>query len=754
MPPTPVPRFPVVVALVLAALAVGRAAPVPLYLDPGQPVDARAHDLVSRMTLDEKASLMRNGSPGVPRLGVPKYDWWNEALHGVARAGHATVFPQAIGLAAMWDDALLHQIAGVIGTEARAKYNSAASLGKAGDRYYGLTFWSPNINIFRDPRWGRGQETYGEDPFLTARLGVAFVKGLQGDDPKYLMAVACAKHFVVHSGPESLRHNFDVEPDPADFHDTYLPAFEALVREGHVGGIMTAYNSVYGKPCAINPILYGLLQSWGFNGYVTSDCQAIRDLNLHYKVAADDAGAEALAIRAGLCLRCGEEAPAIADAVRRGLVTEAEVDRSLEQLLKTMFRLGIFDSPDLVPYSKIPASANDTFAHGAVALQAASEAMVLLKNDGTLPLQWDQLRRVTVVGPNADSLPALRGNYFGEASAPVTVLAGLRAALEPNVKVDYVRGCNLADATPVAGGTNSPKPLKGEGPDVSTDFAGAVASARGSDLVIFVGGLTANVEGEEMKVNYPGFAGGDRSRIELPDSQAKLLAALKATGKPVVFVLMSGSAVALPGTADQANAILEAWYPGQAGGTAVADILLGRTNPSGRLPVTFYRATADLPAFEDYGMKNRTYRYFAGVPLYPFGFGLSYTKFEQSFLNVVLAAPGSGAAMQVSVRVENTGDREGDEVVQLYAQAPAESHPRDRESLCGFRRVHLKAGEAKTVAIDVPVSALRRWDEPAKAYRIPVGEWKILAGSSSADIHRTTPITVDASFAAAVMPQR
>ena len=833
------------------------------YLDPSLPVDTRVHDLVSRMTLDEKAGLMRNGSAGVARLGVPVYDWWNEALHGVARAGEATVFPQAIGMAAMWDDQSMHTIASVIGVEARAKYNAAPAMGKEGKRFYGLTFWSPNINIFRDPRWGRGQETYGEDPFLTSRTGVAFVRGLQGDDPKYFLAVACAKHFAVHSGPEALRHIFDVEPDESDFRDTYLPAFEALVREAHVGGVMTAYNSVYGKPCAINPRLYGLLEAWGFDGYVTSDCGAIKDLDHTYKVATDAAGAEALAVATGLSLRCGDEVPAIATAVRRGLISEAQVDASLSKLLKTMFRLGIFDPKDSVPFSKIPFSENNSAAHAQLALAAARESVVLLKNDGTLPFRAGSLKRVLVVGPNADSVPALVGNYNGDPSAPVTILAGLRSALGSEVKVDYLRGCDW-----VSGGTgaqligresleaetggglmgdyfpnqdmsgkpvarkrdqaigfdwsrdSAPEDLGGKGfsarwtgkitgsitgdyqlivatsggfrlfldghlaidewtagdknrtivahlvdgkpipfqveyftpgpagrisfkwvePDPAVELQRAVDMAKNADAVVFVGGLTAQLEGEEMRVDHPGFAGGDRTRIELPDSQEKVLEALQATGKPVVFVLMSGSAVAIPWAAEHTNAILEAWYPGQSGGTAVADILTGRVNPAGRLPLTFYRSTADLPSFEDYRMENRTYKYFKGQALYPFGFGLSYTHFGYSQLTATPTSSGSGPVVTVSVAVKNSGASDGDEVVQIYASEPEDTHPRDRESLCGFRRVHLAAGESKTLVIGVPAMALRRWDPSKKAYVIAPGQWKIAAGASSSDIRQTVAL--------------
>ena len=849
--------FAVFAALVVIARAAGPAYP---YLDPAQPLEKRVQDLVSRMTLDEKAAAMMNTTPGVPRLGIPKYDWWNEALHGVARAGEATVFPQAIGLAAMWDVPFMRQVAGVIGTEARAKFNGFAGTAQAGMRYRGLTFWSPNINIFRDPRWGRGQETYGEDPFLTARTGVAFVRGLQGDDPRYLQAAACAKHYAVHSGPEPARHNFDAAPSAADFHETYLPAFEALVREGKVEAVMTAYNAVYGKPAAVNPQLYLLLAQWGFNGHITSDCGAIADLSRTYKLAADDAEAEAMSIRAGLNVRCGDDTPQLAQAVRRGLISEAEVDYRLGALLRTQFRLGFYDPPGSVPFDHIAPAENNSPAHAALALEAARKSLVLLKNDGLLPLAPEKLHRVAVIGPSADSVPVLLGNYNGRPTAPVTVLAGLRAALGPGVTVDYVHGCDYAtlppgvrpiprgslryeeytglmgsyfanpnlEGKPVAarrdrpvsfdfakdrlppgvpakdisvrwegeimttlpgeyelvvkalGGIrltlngenvidawtpgektlsvrrplheNSAVPIKLEYfqadgpaklslewdlPQANFTAQEAMATARAADAIIYVGGISAQLEGEEMVVDYDGFKGGDRTRIELPAVQENFLRALAATGKPLVFVNLSGSAIAMPWADAHVNAILQAWYPGQAAGTAVADVLLGKYNPAGRLPVTFYRATADLPAFEDYGMAGRTYRYFSGTPLYPFGHGLSYTKFKYGKLQVTHLGD---AGLQVSVDVTNTGKRDGEEVVQIYATPPA---AREREALCGFARVALAKGETKTVTINVPARELRRWSTEKKDFAVPRGTWRIAAGASSADLRETQKIKID-----------
>ncbi|HVU35574.1 MAG TPA: glycoside hydrolase family 3 C-terminal domain-containing protein [Opitutaceae bacterium] len=851
-------------ALLLGPVWAGASEPRPLYLDPTQPQAARIHDLISRMTLEEKASMMENTTPGVPRLGIPKYDWWSEALHGVANAGVATVFPQAIGLASMWDVPLQHDVAHVIGIEARAKFNGYGPNVK-GTIFHGLTFWSPNINIFRDPRWGRGQETYGEDPFLTSSLGVAFVRGLQGDDPNYLQAGACEKHFAVHSGPEPLRHIIDARPAEADLYETYLPAFEALVRQAHVEIVMTAYNSLYGTPCSINPLLYGELKKWGFDGHVTSDCGSVGDLIHSYHRAADAAEAEALVLKAGMNVTCGDEGPGIVTAVHRGLLTEAQVDQRLAPLLRTMFRLGFFDPKDKVPYNAISPSENDTPAHAALALRAARESIVLLKNDGMLPLNPAGLHRLAVIGPNASSVPVLVGNYNGTPSHPITVLDGLKAALGSAVEVDYAHGCDYAETRvteqPVASNwyqgqyfanpnlagkpaaTRSDRPIhldigsaaaaekslpkgvpahdisvrwsgdmqttlagdyritvrgrggfrlsvdgktaiddwtptpeqrrevrtvtvtlkladnakvpfrldyvQGDGPAaIALDWspppadavlADALAVAKRADAIVYVGGISAQLEGEEMKVPYEGFSGGDRTRIELPTVQEQLLEKLHALGKPIVFVCMSGSAIAMPWAQENLNAIVQSFYPGEAGGAAIADVLLGRYNPAGRLPVTFYRATTDLPPFTEYRMENRTYRYFKGRPLYPFGYGLSYTTFAYANLR---AQPAAASTVEVSVDVTNTGEREGDEVVELYATPPAAFHPRESEALCGFRRVHLAKGETKTIAITVPATALRRWNEQTHAYEIPAGQWTIRAGASSADIRQTAHVAL------------
>lgn len=680
---------------------------------------------VRQLTLEEKASLLGVFSPAIPRLGIAEYVWWNECLHGVARAGNATVFPQAIGLAAMWDDGLLKQIGGTIGTEARAKYQQALREGRH-EIYNGLTFWSPNINIARDPRWGRAQETYGEDPFLTSRLGVAFVEGLQGDDPAHLKVAACAKHFAVHSGPERLRRSIDPAPSDEDLYDTYLPAFEALVKEAHVAAVMTSYNALHGKPCTVSPLLHQLLETWRFDGYVVSDCGAVQDLHGGYGVARDAAEAMALALEAGLDLDCGREASAAADAVRRGLIDERLLDRHVARLLEIRRRLGMFD-PKNDPYAEIPFSANGAPENSAQSLEAARKSIVLLKNDGVLPLDSSRLKKIAVIGPNADSVPALLGNYAGVPREPVTLLDGLLTAIGGTVDIDYARGCAYVDPP-----STGPIPPAAVVPTGENSFEHAVELARAADVVIFAGGLSAELEGEAANNGFTDFDGRDRTRIELPPPQERMLEALQATGRPVVYINLSGSAIAFPWAAEHVNAIIQAWYPGENGGRAVADVVLGHYNPAGRLPVTFYRSTADLPDFADYSMANRTYRYFQGTPLYPFGFGLSYTRFRYDHLKVDRgAAPGG---LRVTLDVSNVGDRAGDEVVQLYALAPASSAPREQESLCGFRRIGLEKGETARVVIEVGPAALRRWDRASHAYAVPAGQWTILAAASSADV--------------------
>ena len=704
------------ITLTMSALAWSQTA---IYKDPGHSFADRAADLVSRMTLEEKVSQMQNVAPAIPRLGIPAYDWWNEGLHGVARAGQATVFPQAIGLAATFDTPLMHQIATAISDEARAKYNDFQRRGMH-ERYEGLTFWSPNINIFRDPRWGRGQETYGEDPFLTSRMGVAFVQGMQGDDPTYRKLDATAKHYAVHSGPESERHRFDVHPSERDLYETYLPAFRALVQEAKVDAVMGAYNRVDGESASASPRLLQdiLRKQWGFDGYTVSDCDAVEDIYQHHKIVQSAEQAAALAAKNGMELNCGTTFAALTQAVHDGLIAQSDIDHALKQLMLARFRLGMFDPPDRVPWSHLPYSVNQSPQHDALARRAADESIVLLKNEGVLPLSAD-VHRIAVIGPTADDIAPLLGNYHGTPKSPVTILQGIRQAA-PHAEVNYVRGAELVEGLHDSHPANREKALE---------------AARDADVVIFVGGLTADLEGEEMKVSYPGFAGGDRTDLRLPATQESLLEALQATGKPVVLVLTTGSALAIDWAKQHVPAILVAWYPGQDGGTAVADALFGHTNPAGRLPITFYKVDEKLPAFDDYRMEGRTYRYFKGEPLYPFGYGLSYTHFAYSDLRLDRSNVRSGDHIKIALKVKNTGERVGDEVVQLYLQPLHTPHARVNKELRGFRRLHLQAGEEQAVTFDIsPATDLAYYDDVHHAYAVDAGSYRVQIGASSADI--------------------
>lgn len=721
-------RFgPFLLLCVLAALAPaswaadGDVAP---FRDPGLPLLRRVDDLLSRLTLEEKVAQMQHEAPGIERLGIPPYNWWNEALHGVARAGTATVFPQAIGLAATWDVPLHKRVATVISDEARAKYHEALRKGEHGG-YQGLTFWSPNINIFRDPRWGRGQETYGEDPYLTARLGVAFVEGMQGDDPRYLKTVATPKHYAVHSGPEPARHRFDAVVSEYDLWNTYLPAFEAAVREGKAGSVMCAYNALDGEPCCGNPrLLTDLLRTqWGFDGYVVSDCDAISDIYGDHKAAPDAAHAAALAVKAGDDLNCGGTYAALTQAVRTGLLSEEDVNTAVRRLLTARFRLGMFDPPERVPYAAIPYSVNNAPEHDRLAREAARASMVLLKNEGhTLPLSRD-VKRIAVIGPNADSAEVQMGNYNGTPSHPVTVAQGIRNAVGDGVAVTCVKGCDYTRA------------------DASREAA--LESARAADAVVLVMGISPRLEGEEMRVDAPGFSGGDRTRIDLPDAQQALIRDVAALGRPTVLVLLNGSALAVNWAARNVPAILEAWYPGQQGGNAVADVLFGDYNPAGRLPVTFYRSVADLPPFDDYGMRGRTYRYFSGRPLYPFGHGLSYTSFSYRRLRAPRRA-AAGKPVEVSVEVKNTGRRAGDEVVQLYVRRMLAPQRRAVKALKGFQRVPLKPGETRAVRFTLPSDAFTAYDEDAGRVAVAPGDYEIQVGASSEDIRQRATVAVGA----------
>ena len=816
------------------------------YLNPGAPIEDRAHDLISRMTLEEKVSQLMNDSPAIDRLGVPAYNWWNESLHGVARAGRATVFPQAIGLAATWDTDLMYRIATVISDEARAKYHEFVRRGKR-NIYQGLTFWTPNINLFRDPRWGRGMETYGEDPFLTGRMAVAFIRGMQGDDPKYLKTIATAKHYAVHSGPEPLRHTFDAVVSDRDLRETYLPHFEAAVREGGAWSVMCAYSSVDGQPaCANTRLLEDILRKqWGFQGYVVSDCGAIGDIYKNHEFVRSPEEGVSRAIKAGTDLNCGVEYVNVLTAVRMGLLTESEIDRSLRRLVLARFRLGMFDPPEMVKYARIPYQENDSPAHRQLALEAARKSIVLLKNEKrTLPLAKN-LKKLAVIGPHADDPEVLLANYNGIPSEPVTPLEGIRRKLGKAARVLYARGSELAANIPrfevipasalfttngphrrngltgeyfnsgnfdgrlhrpreltvpssgqyVGQIPSNPQPLftridrevnfnwwdgaprddmndddfgvrwsgylsapasgsyqlgaeamnafelyfdgkplvrsasihgramsyapaqleAGKLYPIRIDFhefvndasirlvwsrpeAGlqeqALAAARRADAVVMFLGLSARLEGEEMPVKVEGFQGGDRVQIGLPHVQEELMTKVAALGKPVVLVLLNGSALAVNWARDHVPAIIEAWYPGQAGGAAIADVLFGDYNPAGRLPVTFYKSPEQLPPFTDYSIKGRTYRYFDGEPLFPFGFGLSYTTFTYRNLKIPAKA-NAGEAVRVSVEVENTGKMAGEEVAQLYIKAASAGGP--IRSLAGFRRVALSQGQRKTV---------------------------------------------------------
>ncbi len=807
------------------------------FKDPNATPEARAADLVANMTLEEKVSQMQNTAAEIKRLGIPAYDWWNEGLHGVARAGLATVFPQAIGVAAAFDTDLMHRIATTISTEGRAKYNDAIQKGNHG-RYFGLTFWSPNINIFRDPRWGRGQETYGEDPYLTSRLAVAFIRGIQGDDAHYFKAIATAKHFAVHSGPETTRHTFNVTPNAADLNDTYLPAFEASVVEAKAYSVMCAYNAVDGAPaCASTMLLQDKLRkAWGFQGYVVSDCGAIGDFVKGHKFSPDLAAASASAVQAGTQLDCGTEYKNLVEAVHRKLIPEADVNRAVEKLFVARIRLGMFDPPERVPFSQLSMADVSTADNQALSLQVARESMVLLKNEDALPLKSEP-GNVAVIGPSANDPDALLGNYNGIPPHMITPLEGMErewsekavhfalgatytaqsnALIPPNaltpgksakgqgLKVEYYDNDDLKgkpkltrterqgylrwdmqDAAVVRAAPREHFSVRwtGEltvaqsgayqlgftrlecadcpGKDSASLFldgkrivsddqkvqwqpstkmasvdltagkhykvrveyrqSGAAAGLEivwhpaadillkdaldrvaKADLVVVCLGLNSKLEGEESPLKEPGFEGGDRTTLELPAAQQELLTKVLVLNKPVVLVLLNGSAVTLPAGEQAPRAILEAWYPGQEGGTAIAETLVGKNNPAGRLPVTFYQSVADLPPFDDYSMTNRTYRYFTGKPLYPFGYGLSYSSFRYSDLEV---GRGSGE-LTVTAKVANISKIAGDEVPQLYVSYPEATNGL-RLELRGLTRLHLAPGESQTVRFILKVSELR-----------------------------------------------
>lgn len=681
-------------------------------------VEERAEDLLSRMTLGEKITQMLFNSPALERLDIPEYNWWNEGLHGVARAGVATVFPQAIGLAAMFDENFMKKVASAISDEARAKYNEHSKINDRGI-YKGLTYWSPNINIFRDPRWGRGQETYGEDPYLTSRMGIAFINGLQGNDPKYRKLDATIKHFAVHSGPEGKRHKFDAEVDIKQMKETYLYAFHECVREADVSAVMGAYNRVNGEPCCgSKTLLQDILRNeWGFKGYVVSDCGAICDFHQNHKVTNNAAESSALAVNNGCDLNCGTAFAYLQAAVASGMISEENIDISVGRLLTSRFRLGMFDDPKLVSYSKLDYDIIDCDEFRNLALEAARKSIVLLKNENsTLPLNKN-IKTIAVIGPNADSKDVLLGNYNGTASKYATVLQGIRNRVSENTKVIYAEGCDLTS-----------KNVQSWTADLIPE---AIIAAKRADAIIMCLGLSPRIEGEEGDAFNPGYS-GDRIDIGLPGRQEALLTSVAQTGKPIVLVLLNGSAIEMEQAEKYASAIVEVWYPGEEGGNAAADIIFGNYNPSGRLPVTFVKSAEDLPDFEDYSMNNRTYRFIEKEPLYPFGFGLSYTKFKYS--NLILSSNKLKAKEDaiISFEVENIGTLAGEEVAEVYLKDAEASVTVPTHQLVNFIRLSLMPGEKKTLSLKIKARQMAVIREDGSCVIEP-GEFIVYAGCSQPD---------------------
>ena len=849
------------------------------FMNPALPVEQRVDDLVSRMTLEEKVSQMVDHAAAIPRLGVPRYDWWNEGLHGVAFAGNATNFPQVIGMAATWDAPLVHRMAQTISTEARAKYNQAMR-DNDHEMFFGLTFWAPNINIFRDPRWGRGQETYGEDPYLTARMAVAFVTGMQGDDPKYFRVVSTPKHFAVHSGPEPLRHKFNVDVSPHDLEDTYLPAFRAAVTEAHAQSVMCAYNAIDGEPACANPMLLRehLRQDWHFDGYVVSDCAAVADVATGHRFSPDFAHAAAASLKAGTDIECGfgkgSAYPALVDAVKQHLIAEAEIDTSVKRLFNARMRLGMFDPPASFPYGRLPFTENNSEEHRQRSLQAARESIVLLKNkNGILPL-GKTISKIAVIGPTAELIQSLQGNYNGPPPNPVFPVAGIERQFKSGT-VTYAQGATLVEGFAMPIEHTALKPAKGGGDGLTgeyfnnTNFAGgpaivrtdrtvnfnwdkvvpvaglkrdeysvrwtgslvppaagdytlgvrtnvcyacdsheqfklyvdeqllvqdgkedsssasihfddtkphalrleyvhhtssagidliwqapasalldeAVKAAKQSDVILAFVGLSPALEGEEMPVKLDGFSGGDRTSINLPATQENLLKALGATGKPLVVVLNNGSALAINWAQQHADAILEAWYPGEEGGTAIAQTLSGDNNPAGRLPLTFYSSLDQLPSFEEYSMAKRTYRYFAGQPLYGFGYGLSYSRFGYTNLKLSGTSIKAGDPLTLEADVANLSTVAGDDVVEAYLTQPKAALTPVR-SLCGFTRIRVEAGKTTHVAFKLDPRVLSQVDEKGERAILP-GSYQVTLGGSqpvSPEDHASATFVVNGSI--------
>ena len=693
---------------------------IPDYKNRELSFEARAKDLVSRMTLEEKVTQMLHGAPAIPRLGIKAYNWWNEALHGVARAGTATMFPQAIGMAATFDEDVLYKTADIISTEGRAKYHEAQRRGDT-DIYKGLTFWAPNVNIFRDPRWGRGHETYGEDPYLTGKLGAAFIKGLQGNNSKYLKTAACAKHFAVHSGPEKDRHSFNACVSQKDLRETYLPAFKECVKTAGVEAVMGAYNRTNGEPCCGSKTLLEdiLRKEWGFRGHVTSDCWAIKDFHENHLVTRTAPESVALAVNNGCDLNCGNMYLNLMIAHREGLVTEEQIDRSVIRLMTTRMKLGMFDEDKAVPYTSIPYEINDCDEHRAFSLEVSKKSLVLLKNENNLlPLDKNKIRSIAVIGPNADSRSALTGNYFGTASRYTTVLEGIQNTVSKGTRVYYSSGCHLFKEKY---GLAAPRDR----------FAEAVAIAESSDIIVMCLGLDATLEGEQGDVSNE-FAGGDKPDLNLPGLQQELMEAVHKTGKPVILVLMSGSALAVTWADENIPAIVQAWYPGAEGGKAVAAMLFGEFSPSGRLPVTFYRTSEELPDFSDYSMKNRTYRYMQNEALYPFGYGLSYSKFEYGELMLSENRITVGEPLECRITVENTGTYEADEIVQMYLEDVEKSVEVPKWQLAGAKRIHLKSGESAVVAFIILPRQMALIDDMGKCILEP-GRFNVYISGNQPD---------------------
>lgn len=708
--------------LLLFLLCAGQLlAQTPAYLDPRLPVETRVQDLLKRMTLEEKASQINNTSPAIERLRIPAYNWWNEALHGVARAGLATSFPQPIGLAATFDSSAIHKMAVMISDEARAKYHQFVREGKRG-LYEGLSFYSPNINIFRDPRWGRGHETFGEDPYLTGTIGTAFVKGMQGDDPNYFKTVCTAKHYAVHSGPEPTRHEFDARPPRRDLWETYLPAFKMLAQEAKVYSFMCAYNRLYGEPCCSNPFLLSevLRKQWGFKGFVATDCGAVYDMFVSHHTAKDSIEGMAQAIRAGVDNHCMGYAGAVIPAIRQGLLTEAELDTAVARLLRARFRLGMFDADSLNPYSSIPYSVINSKEHKEYALEMARQSIVLLKNQKNLLPLSKQIKTIAVIGPNANDPEVQLGNYNGKPAHVITPVEGIRNIMGKNAEVVYEKGCYIIDTS------NYHR---------EADFKPALAAASKADVIVFVGGISPRLEGEELGVNVAGFKGGDKTNLDLPAVQTALLKELRKTGKPLILVVMNGSALSINWEEKNLDAIIEAWYGGEAAGQAIADVLFGTYNPAGRLPISFYKSIHDIPSFDDYSMEGKTYRYCEKPVLYPFGYGLSYSSFAYSNLKRSSTRLQRNGQINLRLLVKNTGSREGDEVVQLYIHQQGQHAIKE---LKGFQRVHLKSGASKQVVFTLKPADLLHYSEAKDGLGLAPGKVDVMIGASSQDIRLTS----------------